>query len=233
LTVVIPAFNEAENIGPTVDRVVQALTTTIADGEIIIVNDGSADDTGRCADALAARLPNVKALHNARNMGLGYSYTRGVAAASKHWFVYIPGDNTWPYRSFITLFQSVGRADIITSYSTNPEIRPAGRRMVSALYTLTINVLFGHRMRYYNGLTIYPLVYLRVHPIRTYGFGFQAETLLRALSDGYSVVEVALPIDERPAGGSKAVTARNILSVLATLGRLCWDLRIRPLAGFR
>jgi dolichol-phosphate mannosyltransferase len=229
LSIVIPAFNEAADLGPTVDRVIRALAVSVADAEIIIVDDGSSDATGAVADELAAKHPHIRALHHPRNMGLGYGYARGVAVATKERFVYIPGDDTWPYHSLVALFRTMKCADIITAYSTNPEIRPAGRRSVSRLYTLILNMFFGLRMHYYNGLTIYPLAYLRAHPVKTYGFGFQAETLLRALNAGYSVVEVALPIDERAAGGSKAVTLSNILSVLATLGRLCWDLRIRPL----
>jgi NAD(P)-dependent dehydrogenase (short-subunit alcohol dehydrogenase family) len=59
------------------------------------------------------------------------------------------------------------------------------------------------------------------------GFGFQAEVLLRALNLGLSYIEVGLPIDARTAGGSKAVTPTNIISVLSTVVRVFTDLRIR------
>ena len=227
MTVLVPAFNEAANLTPTVERLIDALMITIEDFEIIIVDDGSTDDTAEVAERLARRHPQVRVVHNQRNMGLGYSYKRGYQEADKEFFVYIPGDNTWPYRSFVELFGNLGRAEIVTSYSINPEVRSRSRRIVSRLYTQMLNFLFGRRMRYFNGLTIYPVSFLRLDPASTFGFGFQAEVLIKALFFGLSYVEIALPIDPRSAGASKAVTLRNIVSVIETILRLFYDLRIR------
>ncbi len=227
LSVLVPALNEENNLAPTVERLIDALTITIEDFEIIIVDDGSTDGTRNVAERLAAENPIVRMVSNPRTMGLGYGYTRGYEEATKEFFVYIPADNTWPYRSFVELFGNFGRADIITSYAINPEVRPFGRRIISRLYTVLMNFLFGRHMRYFNGLTIYPVSFLRRRPATTFGFGFQAEVLLKALYSGLSYIEVGLPIDERSAGGSKAVNIRNIVSVLGTMARLFWDLRIR------
>lgn len=226
LTVLVPALNEERNLGPTVERLSRALSITIEDFEIIIVNDGSSDLTGEVADKLAATDSRIKVIHNPAPSGLGHAYLQGIDAATKDYFVYIPGDNTWPYRSFVELFGNLGKADVITSYSTNPGVRPPGRRLVSRAYTLTLNTFFGYRLHYFNGLTIYPTAFLRTKPISTYGFGFQAEVLLKALDHGFSYIEVALPIDERTAGASKAVTVRNITSVATTILRLYWSRRI-------
>jgi NAD(P)-dependent dehydrogenase (short-subunit alcohol dehydrogenase family) len=225
-SVFIPALNEEENLEPTVARLIEALTVTIEDYEIIVVDDGSSDGTGAVADNLAAENSTVRVLHNSRNMGLGYCFTQGYREARKDFFVYIPGDNTWPYRSFVELFGNLGRADVITSYAINPDVRPFGRRVISRLYTQVLNLLFGRHLRYFNGLTIYPVDFLRRDPATTFGFGFQAETLLKALNLGLSYIEVGLPIDERAAGRSKAVSLANILSVLTTLVSVFVDLRI-------
>ena len=98
--------------------------------------------------------------------------------------------------------------------------------MISTAYTRALNLLFRQRMHYYNGLTIYPRSFLLSKPITTYGFGFQAEALLRAIYQGLSFLEVAIPIDERTAGRSKAVTFKNIASVLKTVARTFWRLRV-------
>lgn len=227
ISVLVPALNEEHTLAPTVERLIDALTITIEDFEIIVINDGSNDNTRNVAERLAAENPVVRVISNPRTMGLGYGYRRGYEEATKEFFVYIPGDNTWPYRSFVELFGNLGRADVITSYAINPEVRPSGRRAVSRLYTIVMNALFGRHMRYFNGLTIYPVSFLRRGPATTFGFGFQAEVLLKALYSGLSYIEVGLPIDERSAGGSKAVNIRNIVSVAATVARLFWTLRIR------
>jgi NAD(P)-dependent dehydrogenase (short-subunit alcohol dehydrogenase family) len=226
VSVLVPALNEEVGLEATVERLTRALNITMEDYELLVVNDGSSDRTGAIAERLAETHENIRVIHHERPLGLGYSYREGLYHARHATYAYIPADNTWPYRSFLELFGNLGKADVVTSYSTNPEIRPWGRRLVSALYTATLNRLFGRRQRYYNGLTIYPVAFLKSCPTRTHGFGFQAETLLRALDQGLSVLELPLPIDERTAGNSKAVNLRNIVSVAATVSRLYWELRL-------
>jgi glycosyltransferase involved in cell wall biosynthesis len=226
ITVLVPALDEAANLGSTAEAIIRALSETTDEFEVIVVDDGSTDGTAAVADARAAAIPEVRVFHNERNRGIGYAYMLGCREARCSHFVYIPGDNTWPYESCRQLFAQLGRADIVTSYATNPEVRPLGRRLLSPLYTACLNLIFGRRMRYYNGLNIYPVDFLQAAPVTTFGFGFQAEVLLKALAAGLSYVEIGLPIDERAAGGSKAVRIRNILSVVTTVLRLAWRLRI-------
>lgn len=227
ISILVPTLNEETNLAATVARILDALSVTVEDYEIIIVNDGSTDGTGAKADEIAGRFPGIRVLHHQKNKGLGYCYAAGYRAATKNFFVYIPGDNTWPTRSFVELFGNLGRADVITSYASNPEVREIARRFVSRTYTIMLNILFGRRMHYYNGLTIYPVDFLRQDPVTTFGFGFQAEALLKALAQGLSYIEIPLPIDRRTAGRSKAVTLANIASVATTVTRLLVDLRLR------
>lgn len=103
ISVFIPALNEDRNLEPTVARLIEALAVTVEDYEIIIIDDGSSDATGAIADRLAAENSVIRVLHNPRNMGLGYCFVQAYREARKNFFVYIPGDNTWPYRSFVEL----------------------------------------------------------------------------------------------------------------------------------
>src|SRR3954453_16535930 len=75
---ILPTYNEAENIGP----VVRAARAQLRDGDtILIVDDNSPDGTGRLADALAAELPNVRVLHRPDKQGLGGADRAGFGAA--------------------------------------------------------------------------------------------------------------------------------------------------------
>lgn len=231
LSVIVPAFNEQTDLEATVETLLRALAETVDDHEIVVVDDGSSDATSAIADRLARSHPAVRVLHNEKNMGLGYSYVRGVDAARKQAAVFVPADNGWPYESLVSLLRLLGSADVVTSYSTNPKVRPLGRRLISSGYTRLLNTLFGHRLRYYNGLTVYPTEFLRSRPVTTFGFGFMAEVLLKALARGVSCVEVGLPIAERAGGASKALRPRNVISVVATIARLFWQLRIRSVVS--
>jgi NAD(P)-dependent dehydrogenase (short-subunit alcohol dehydrogenase family) len=227
LTVFVPAYNEVDNLAPTVETIVRALSVSVEDYEVIVVDDGSTDGTDRVADALAARFSEVRVIHNSRNMGLGYGWMRAIEAATKSSFIFVPGDDTWPYRSLLELFGNLGKADVVTSFTTNPNVRSPVRRTLSAIYTTSLNALFGLDMQYYHGLTIYPSAFLRAHPITTYGFASMAEALLRAIHEGLSFIEVACAIEDRAKGRSKALTAKNLASIGATVGRLFVDLRLK------
>lgn len=231
VSIFVAAYNEAENLGLTVETLEQALDGAVDEYQIIVVNDGSTDGTGQVADALAASDSNVLALHNPGNKGLGYGWRRAIEAATKTYFVFVPGDNTWPYPSLRDLFASMGRADVITSYPTNSEIRAPARRVLSSAYTAGLNLLFNLKLHYYHGLTIYPTEYMRSNVITTTGFASMAEALLRAIHAGYSYVAVPCTIEERATGRSNAVNVHNLKSVVGTIGRLFVDLRLRSRRG--
>jgi len=227
LSVLVPALNEEAGLEATVMQLLGIAGGMGQEFEIIVVDDGSSDQTAAIARRLSGHDSRVRLLQNERNMGLGFSYLRGVREATKTHFVYIPGDNSWPPDSVAEIFRHLGKADVVTSYATNPEVRIGYRRMLSSLYTAIVNALFGLQMRYYNGLTIYPVAFLRANLPTTHGFGFQAETLLKAIYAGASVVEVAVAIDETAAQASKAVTLRNVVSVVDTVARTFLALRLR------
>jgi glycosyltransferase involved in cell wall biosynthesis len=91
-SVVIMAFNEEANLPAQIARTVQWFSTNLGDFEVIVVDDGSSDGTGRVADEWAARDPRVLALHHERNRGMGAAIRTGYGAARKEWVTQLPAD---------------------------------------------------------------------------------------------------------------------------------------------
>lgn len=228
LSVVVPAFNEHDHLEPSVDVLVRALAAADVDFDVIIVDDGSSDGTGEIADRLAAANPRIRAIHHAHNMGLGSAYRHGVEAARKEYFFWVPGDNVCPEETLVRLFQKIGEVDVVIPRITNISGRALGRRIVSRTYNHVMNFLFGYRIHSIESVTIFPTAFLRANPPSTNGYGFQAEALFRALDRKLSFVEVPVAFSN-PVGRSKAVTLKNIISVMATVIGLYTELRIRPL----
>jgi NAD(P)-dependent dehydrogenase (short-subunit alcohol dehydrogenase family) len=227
LTVVIVAHDNEATLDHTVDRVARALTITVEDFRIVIFDDGSRDGTGERARHWQRTLPQVEVRMNAEQCGLGRCLSQAVAEAKTAFIVYVPGDNSWPHRSLVELFGNLGKADVVTSYSTNLwSVMPPWRRLASRAYALTWNLLFGRQLHYYNGLTIYPVERLRTMAIGTRGFGFQAEALVKAIAGGSSFIELALPVDSRTAPAVRPFTARNIANAMATTVRVFVQLRL-------
>jgi dolichol-phosphate mannosyltransferase len=227
ITIFVPAFNEVANLEGAVEDAVAAATKALTDYEILIVDDGSTDGTGPLADALATRWPKVRVIHNPRNMGLARGYGIALQRARMPYFTFVPGDREVQVESIREILDAVGNADIVVPYHANMEARPWYRRLFTRASTALMNVLFGLKLRYYQGPCVYPTRLARSLPTTTTGFFFLAEMLVQALRAGHSFVEVGLIHQERATGRSKALSFGNALRALKTVIGLWWRIRVK------
>lgn len=226
LSVIIPAYKEEANILGTLANVTEALAVTGVDGEILVIDDGSTDNTGALVRASADRFPAVQLLVNERNMGFGWTYGRGVEAAGRPYIVMVHGDNAWGAATLADLFRRTGQADIVVGYTRHMwRSRTLSRTLASKAFTLLVNLITRRRLHYYNGLQIHRSDVLKAMRIQSTGFGFQAEVLVKALRRTRTIIEVPMDLTERTAGESKAFRWKNVQDVSRTLwrlGRLEW-----------
>jgi dolichol-phosphate mannosyltransferase len=226
LSVVVPAYNERENLAGAVMDTLDALAA-FDDFEVIVVNDGSQDGTREVADRLAAEHNHVRAIHHPHNRGFSASYRTGLENARMAYFTFVPGDHEVTPESVHAIFSAVGSADIVIPYHGTPWNRTWSRRILTWICTTQLNVLFGYRLKYFQGPAVYPTALARALPNTTVGFFFATEMLIHALQMGYSGVEVPLIHRERTYGQSKAVRPSNIINAQLTIIRLWWRVRIR------
>src|SRR6266545_405342 len=83
--VIVPTFNERENLPPLVDRLMRLPTPV----EVLVVDDNSPDGTGKLADEIAAKIPMVHVLHREEKSGLGRAYIAGFKWALERDFEFI------------------------------------------------------------------------------------------------------------------------------------------------
>lgn len=217
LSVVIPALNEEGNLENTVRAVYQAMGQRFSEYEILVFNDGSTDATGKIAEALATKDPNIKVVHNPKTMGFGYNIHEGIKRARCEYVTMVPGDNEIPVQSIEQMFRATGQSDLVITYFTNQEIRPLQRRLVSSLYVAILNLLFGLNLWYYNGPCVYRREVIQKIPMATGGFAYLSSTLIKMLKMGHSFVEIGIPLGERKHGSSKAITLFNTIVVAKTI----------------
>ena len=226
LSVIIPAYNEEKNIRSTVERLVSIFKDKVLnDYEILIFNDKSTDRTGEIVDKLAREHKEVRVIHNPTNKGFGYNYKKGVDLAQGKYVLMIPGDDETDLDSIDSLFNSIGKADLILSYTVNMEVRKLFRRIVSGIFVKFLNAMFGLRLKYYNGICIHRTDLARKSVPTTFGFAFAAEMTIKLLKSGFSFVEV--PIRIKPTDKSSAFKIKNIISVIKTIINLFWNVRIK------
>ena len=222
LSVIIPAYCEAENILATLEHVTVALAPLGLIHEILVVDDGSTDGTGDLVAANIGRFPAVRLLTNEHNRGFGWSYRRGVEAAALEYIVMVHGDDAWGSDTLGEFFSHIGEADIIVGYTRNMwRARTWRRTAISKTFTFLVNVITRRWLTYYNGLQIHQASVLKSLRIESRGYGFQAEVLVKALRCTRTYREVAMELTERQRGESQAFRLKNIVDVARTLGLLC------------
>ncbi len=201
------------------------------DYELLLFDDGSTDRTGAIMDELAAADPqHVRVTHNATPRNLGGVYKQGIERARMEYLVMVPGDNENPGAAMQGPFDVIGRADIVLPYPVNSAVRGFTRHLVSRVYVGLLNLLFGLRVRYYNGTVIHRTANLKGLSIKTSSFAYQAEILIKLLCAGKSFAEVPIAIEPPKAGRrSRAFRWKNMVQVGRTLCDLFVDIRVRRL----
>ena len=223
LTVIVPAFNEEPHLERAVAAYERAVASVCADYEFIVFDDCSRDRTGEIADRLAAANSRIRVVHNARNRGLGYNVREGVRLAAKSHCMFLGGEGDVLEESVRALLAHLGEADILIPFVGNPEVRPLIRRAISRLFTGSVNLLFGLRLRYYNGCAVFRTEDIRGVRMSTDSHAFQAEVLVRLLRRGHTFTQ--LPYRIARTVGSESFRPRNVAGVIGTLLRLLLDVR--------
>jgi glycosyltransferase involved in cell wall biosynthesis len=231
VSIIVPAYNEGENIVPALEEMVAACETAKLTFEILVVNDCSSDDTGEKAKVYSQNRKEVRVIDNPVNLGFGGAFRAGLARATMDSSVMVCGDNCIDRYELGGILRRTEEADIVVPYIANPEVRSLPRRLLSGLYVFILNVLFGLDLKYYNGHNVFPT---KAAQVTTFGpgFAFSAEILIQMLSRGYTCIQVPMVIRPRLRGKTKAFAIRNIARVMSTILKLYYEIRIsRRLRG--
>lgn len=220
VSILISAFNEELNIKNAVDNVKRALKNTVSDWEIIIVNDGSIDKTGEICQKISARDKRIVVLTHKKNKGLGDVFRNAVAKSSKKYFTLFPGDNEMDWKSLRDLLRDKSQVDIVFSYTTGPVKRPLYRQLCSVGFTFVTNILFGLKVKYYNGPFILKTDKLKRLNLVSKDYLIFAEMKITLLKNGATYEETPFYNIGRKYGKSKAFSLTNIISTFKTLAML-------------
>jgi len=232
LSVVIPAYNEAERIVPTVGAIAAFVSGMDLPWELIIADDGSRDGTPDLCDALG--LANLQVLRAPQNGGKGSAVRRGMLAAQGRYVLFSDADNSTPIEELAKLLALLQSGDydvaIGSRAATGAEEthRSPLRRLMSG--TLRTIVRYGLRVGVRDtqcGFKLYTHdAARRLHQAQTLmGFSFDLEILYLAARLGYRIAEV--PVAWVDAPGSKVDALKEARRFLKDLVRI----RLNDLRG--
>ena len=198
ISLVLPAYNEAENIEPMVAEAVPALEANAEDYEIIVVDDGSADDTAAVTRRVMEGNPHVRLVQHEVNKGFGAAVFSGFVNAEKDWIFYTDADRQFVLSELERFVPFMDEADLIAGYRAprqDPFLRVFYGKGWSALCTL----VFGYTVRDVDcGFKLFrrEIIQQLAPQISSRGATFSIEWLARAKRAGYRFVE--LPVTHRP-----------------------------------
>jgi dolichol-phosphate mannosyltransferase len=223
---VLPTYNEAENIEAFVAAVRAQLPTS---ARLLIVDDNSPDGTGALADRLAAVYENVEVLHRDRKEGLGPAYVAGfhhALAAGAGLVLEMDSDFSHDPVHLPRLLRAAEQADLVigSRYVEGGGIAEWDplRRAISRGGSTYARWVLGVGVRDLTGgfkcFRREVLEAIDLDTIGSRGYAFQVEMTYRALQRGFRVVEVPIVFRDRQAGASKMDNA----IVLEAIWRLPW-----------
>jgi dolichol-phosphate mannosyltransferase len=210
--IIVPTYNERENVGPITDAILAA----VPDAQILIVDDGSPDGTGELADALARTNKAIAVLHRTAKQGLGRAYVaafKELLARDADIAVQIDADFSHPVRYLPSLLEPLlnDRADLVlgSRYVKGGHIPRWNvfRRLISRGGSIFAGVVLLMPYRdLTGGFKAWRTPVLReidLDGLHAGGYAFQIETTFRARLAGARIVETPITFEERRAGTSK------------------------------
>jgi dolichol-phosphate mannosyltransferase len=224
--VILPTYNEAENIEPLVEAVRGRLPDS---HRVLIVDDNSPDGTGEIADRIAAEHGDVSVLHRTVKDGLGPAYIAGfreALAGGAELVIEMDADFSHDPSYLPQLLRAAGEADLVigSRYVPGGGITDWGpvRRFISRGGSAYARIVLGIGVRDLTGgfkcLRRRVLEGIDLDSIASLGYAFQVEVTYRAIQNGFQVVEIPIVFRDRREGNSKmskAIVAEAIWRVPA------------------
>ena len=213
VSVIVPALNEEKNIEKVVHEIIRGFDRLNISGEIIVINDGSTDGTAAVVRRLMESHPYIRIIEHPKPYGVGASYWEGVKSSRGDFVTWVPGDGELDCFEILRYFHLFEHVDVVVPYVFNPDVRTWQRIFLSRAYKVIINVSFRTLLNYMNGNTFYRRCVLEQVELKSKGFFFQVELLIKVIQNGYLYAEVPCSLGTRLDGVSKAVTLKSLISV--------------------
>jgi glycosyltransferase involved in cell wall biosynthesis len=219
-----PAHNEEANLEGLVSEALEALPGLAESFEIVIVNDGSRDATGRIADELTAAHPGiVRVVHHPTNLGYGAALLSGFRAARHDHVAFTDGDRQFRVADVGRLIDRLAAPDapdVVVGFRIK-RADPLVRTLYARAYRLANRIFFGLQVRDVDcACKLFRRAALEGLAVDSGGAFFSAELLIKLRAAGRSVAEVGVPHHPRTAGSPTGAKPSVVLRAIRDFWRL-------------
>jgi glycosyltransferase involved in cell wall biosynthesis len=229
LSVFFPAYNDAGTIASLVITSVKVAATLTSDYEVIVVNDGSTDDTAKILDELATIYPaHVRIVHHPENRGYGGALRTGFATAAKELVFYTDGDAQYDPSEMTALWSRItDDVDWVNGWKISRS-DPLHRIIIGRIYHHTVKLLFGLKVRDVD--CDFRLMRRRIFDVVELekNSGVICLEMMKKFQDaGFRVAEEPVHHYHRTYGKSQFFNFRRIFRTAIDVAKLWWVLVVR------
>lgn len=222
LSVFFPCYNEEKNIKNTVSKAIPILQKTAAKWEIILINDGSKDSTGKVLEEIQREYPKqIKIITHSPNRGYGAALKSGLYNSQYQWITFTDSDGQFDFSEITDLIkkQQSSKADIVIGYYLSRQVSKTAI-LTSKIWELIVFILFGLRVtdidcgfKLLNKKVVETIPKLEAER----GAFISSEFLIKSKKAGFKIVEIG--VHHYPRVEGKA-TGRNIKVILKSFSDL-------------
>lgn len=205
VSLIIPAYNDETTIKQLIKDADCLLKERCRDYEIIVVNDGSKDNTLEVLQTLQAQVPALRLINHAVNQGFGATIRELYLAGSKDLIFSLPGDYQYAPKELLLMAEGLRDYDLVIGRRIKRN-DPPRRRMQSEVYNTMLRAVYGHRHTDVNSIKLFRRDILNRIKLLSRSPFVDAELCIRAERAGFRVGEVAiehLPRLSQGASGGK------------------------------
>lgn len=221
LSLVLPAFNESAGIVDAVTEARGSLSRLGYEFEIIVVDDGSSDDTARLVNVISLDWPEVRVIRHRENLGYGAALRTGFEAASFELVAFTDADGQFELEDIADLVDLSSRHPIAVGWRVDRK-DPWRRRFLSKGYNWLARTLLGTGVRDVDcALKVFRREALMYLLPESTGFFVNSEMICRGRQYGWSIGEIGVRHRPRRHGVSK-VSLSEVPKTFSTLTRFWW-----------
>jgi glycosyltransferase involved in cell wall biosynthesis len=229
-SIVIPAFNESARLGATLEKVLAYVHAQGWDAEVIVVNDGSRDNTADIVRAFAAKDPTLRLVENPGNRGKGYSVRNGMLNTRGRIVLFSDADLSSPIEEAPKLFQALEQgADIAIGSrwlraETQTQRQPLHRQLFGRVFNLMLRITLGLQFKDTQcGFKAFKQSAVQaIFPLQQIErWGFDPETLFLARKFKFKVQEI--PVAWGHSGGTRINPLVDGSRMMVEMFRIRWN----------
>jgi glycosyltransferase involved in cell wall biosynthesis len=216
-----PVYNDETTVREVAERALLMLRNITGTYEVIIVDDGSPDSSGKIADELALQHPaEVQVIHHPQNRGYGAALMSGIEAARYEWICMVDGDGEYDVFDLEKMLKLRDYYLLIIGFRYK-KLYSAKRIFISFIYNMLLRRMFRTPFRDIStGIRAFHRSILEDIEITSDSPFFGAELVIKAMLRGYPVGEIGIQTFPRSMGRGSAVTANNILLTISDMLRV-------------